>query len=60
MKKKLSAVLTFILAFCLSVPVFAAGPSDYPQGPINADAKDTKFTIAKKGHQSDNGYIKSG
>ena len=42
MKKKLSAVLTFILAFCLSVPVFAAGPSDYPQGPINADAKDTK------------------
>lgn len=47
MKKKLSAVLTFILAFCLSVPVFAAGPSDYPQGPISADAKDTKFTIAK-------------
>lgn len=47
MKKKLSAVLTFILAFCLSVPVFAAGPSDYPQGPISADAKDTKFNIAK-------------
>lgn len=45
MKKKLSAVLTFILAFCLSVPVFAA-PSTYPTVGELA-TQETTFTIAK-------------
>lgn len=46
MKKKLSAVLAVILAFCMSIPVFAAGPSDYPTKGDLASEK-TTFTIQK-------------
>lgn len=45
MKKKLSALLAFVLAFCMSIPVFAA-PSDYPTtgDPANTE---TTFVIEK-------------
>ncbi len=46
MKKKLSIILAFVLAFCISIPVFAK-PSDYPTGGVAANEKDTTFTIQK-------------
>lgn len=46
MKKKLSALLAIVLAFCMSVPVLAA-PSDYPTTGDLAN-KETTFTIEKK------------
>ena len=41
MKKKLSALLAFVLAFCMSIPVFAA-PSKYP---TNGDPANTETTF---------------
>lgn len=46
MKKKLSALLAIVLAFCMSVPVLAA-PSDYPTKGDLANTE-TTFTIEKK------------
>lgn len=45
MKKKLSALLALVLAFCMSVPVFAA-PSNYPTTGDPADTE-TTFVIEK-------------
>lgn len=46
MKKKLSALLAIVLAFCMSVPVLAA-PSDYPTTGEPAD-QPSEFKIEKK------------
>ena len=46
MKKKLSIILAFVLALCISIPVFAV-PSDYPTTGDPANAKST-FIIQKK------------
>ncbi len=51
MKKKLSIILAFVLAFCISIPVFAV-PSDYPTTGSPA-GKTSKFTIQKKYVKSD-------
>lgn len=45
MKKKLSALLAIVLAFCMSMPVFAA-PSDYPTTGEPANTE-TTFVIEK-------------
>lgn len=45
MKKKLSALLALVLAFCMSVPVFAT-PSDYPTAGDLANTE-TTFVIEK-------------
>ena len=48
MKKKLSALLVFVLVFCMSIPVFAASnPSDYPTEGSPANVEST-FNIEKK------------
>lgn len=46
MKKKLSAILAIVLAFCMSIPVFAA-PSNYPTEGSLANQQ-SKFKIEKK------------
>ncbi len=46
MKKKISALLAFILTFCMSVPVFAAGAPNYPTTGVDAKTP-TIFTIQK-------------
>lgn len=46
MKKKLSAILAFVLAFCMSIPVFAT-PSDYPTEGSMAN-QSSEFIIEKK------------
>ncbi|WP_461809888.1 DUF7601 domain-containing protein [Faecalimonas sp.] len=51
MKKKLSAILAIVLAFCMSIPVFAA-PSTYPTTGEAAGIEST-FKIQKKYVKSD-------
>lgn len=51
MKKKLSALLAIVLAFCMSVPVLAA-PSDYPTTGEPAN-QPSEFKIEKKYVKSD-------
>lgn len=46
MKKKLSAILVIVLAFCMSIPVFAA-PSNYPTEGSPAN-QPSEFKIEKK------------
>ena len=46
MKKKLSIILAFVLAFCISIPVFAE-PSKFPTDGDPAD-KPSEFIIQKK------------
>ena len=53
MKKKLSALLVFVLVLCMSIPVFAeSNPSDYPTEGSPANVEST-FNIEKKYVKSD-------